>query len=600
MHMRRFVKSYRLLEPLQANGRIGIKTEQSLLASSRVMMTADQESVERTFVFQFPTCTTKQEYRLEVPIYIPYSGSIKELTQRLISSFKLPCYVEKDLQPALVKFVKEQTIKYYDDVSEKLIQSARSGDIDVEEVIKTWEKAFRQETVEYTEPQGATDEELFSTVYHKLVHSPALEAMLQVEHSYALAVRELTGQRDEQVAALIQKQTQEMASAVEGFNVYSSEQDINQLAAHHFEDQNLLQGKWNSEVDTLKETQRKEYREWLMKMLEEHQTNVTLPTPTNSPLTARAPRIFHSGSQEDNMPVHRLEESFTIHLGSQMKQMHNIRILSADVLDFCRIRPQASSGLDPQPQRLQTALALYSNDLYGLVILTDSHIGSYSGLSKELNEVCQHSTDFHFPSVDDQLEKIRDEAKEAVAWRQSHWGRSSSGEHLVTLTSSEKQSRRSGSTKNLQTGDVYITRHSNLAEVHVIFHMVVDDSLRSSDINSRHPVILGLRNILKTACSKDITTLTVPVLLVHEMTEEMTVAWCTKRAELVFKCVKGFMIETASWGGSELKNLQFLVPKGISEEVFGTLATMLPSIFRVSNPLVFKASSSTPHTPKSG
>jgi len=70
-----------------------------------------------------------------------------------------------------------------------------------------------------------------------------------------------------------------MAQAVEGVHVYSTERDINQLAAHHFEDQNLLQGKWNSEVDTLKETQRKEYREWLMKMLEEHQTNVTLPTP---------------------------------------------------------------------------------------------------------------------------------------------------------------------------------------------------------------------------------------------------------------------------------------------------------------------------------
>lgn len=41
----------------------------------------------------------------------------------------------------------------------------------------------------------------------------------------------------------------------------------------------------------------------------------------------------------------------------------------------------------------------------------------------------------------------------------------------------------------------------------------------------------------------------------------MTVAWCTKRAELVFKCVKGFMIEMSSWGGAELKNLQFLVPK---------------------------------------
>lgn len=41
----------------------------------------------------------------------------------------------------------------------------------------------------------------------------------------------------------------------------------------------------------------------------------------------------------------------------------------------------------------------------------------------------------------------------------------------------------------------------------------------------------------------------------------MTVQWCTKRAELVFKCVKGFMIEMASWGGSELKNLQFLLPQ---------------------------------------
>jgi hypothetical protein len=71
-----------------------------------------------------------------------------------------------------------------------------------------------------------------------------------------------------------------MARALEGVDVYSTEEDINQLAARHFEDQNLLQGKWNSEVDTLKETQRKEYREWLMKMLEEHQTNVTLPTPT--------------------------------------------------------------------------------------------------------------------------------------------------------------------------------------------------------------------------------------------------------------------------------------------------------------------------------
>jgi len=39
------------------------------------------------------------------------------------------------------------------------------------------------------------------------------------------------------------------------------------------------------------------------------------------------------------------------------------------------------------------------------------------------------------------------------------------------------------------------------------------------EINSRDPVILGLRNILKTACLHDVTTITVPALLAHEMAD---------------------------------------------------------------------------------
>lgn len=80
----------------------------------------------------------------------------------------------------------------------------------------------------------------------------------------------------------------------------------------------------------------------------------------------------------------QLEESFTIHLGSQMKQMHNIRILTGDVLDFCQTKNNGSNNMDPTPQRLQTALGLYSNDLCGLVLLSDNHLGSYSGITKGL------------------------------------------------------------------------------------------------------------------------------------------------------------------------------------------------------------------------
>jgi len=46
--------------------------------------------------------------------------------------------------PGVAEFVKEQTIKYYDDVSAELIHETRNGDIDVEEVIRAWEKAFRE------------------------------------------------------------------------------------------------------------------------------------------------------------------------------------------------------------------------------------------------------------------------------------------------------------------------------------------------------------------------------------------------------------------------------------------------------------------------
>lgn len=38
--------------------------------------------------------------------------------------------------------------------------------------------------------------------------------------------------------------------------------------------------------------------------------------------------------------------------------------------------------VEPQPQRLQTALSLYSNDLCGLVLLSDNHLGGFSGITK--------------------------------------------------------------------------------------------------------------------------------------------------------------------------------------------------------------------------
>jgi hypothetical protein len=56
------------------------------------------------------------------------------------------------------------------------------------------------------------------------------------------------------------------------------------------------------------------------------------------------------------------QESFTITLGAQMKQMYNLRLVAADALDLL-VYDLRDGGEDSLPQRLQTSMSLYSTSL---------------------------------------------------------------------------------------------------------------------------------------------------------------------------------------------------------------------------------------------
>lgn len=56
--------------------------------------------------------------------------------------------------------------------------------------------------VEYGEKRCASDEELFATAYHKLVHSPALETMLQFEHMLSKTIRQKTDEKNNLIKKL--------------------------------------------------------------------------------------------------------------------------------------------------------------------------------------------------------------------------------------------------------------------------------------------------------------------------------------------------------------------------------------------------------------
>lgn len=533
---------------------------------------------EKDFVFDFHDACG--DFRLTAPVNVPLNTSVKEYACRVIAAHGIPCYVENELISALEAFVKKEMDEYYKSHAEAGLHSLRAGgDSHVDKLADSWSKAFREEHAAYAKPEGISNEVVFSEVYHSLVHSGALDALLTLEHSYAVEMENLIRERDADMVHLERSQSKEMEKAVEEVGISTTDEEVSALASRHFEDTQLLQSKWASTLSALHDEQKRQFVDWVMNVHEDYQTTGKVQLPEKL-LSTRAIPVEDEWISQSN----RMEESFTIHLGAQMKQMHNLRLLAADELSICWQKPSNTGGV--LPQRLQTAMSLYSNNLCGMVFLVDNRINSYTGIKRDFANICQRSGEFHFPDIEDQLSLVRKEVDGVKLWRLNSRQADGRDPPLTPVDDGDKQGIRP---TKLQTGDFYVTRHSNLSEVHVVFHLAVSDSLHS-EITSRNPVILGLRNVLRVACMCDVTTLTLPLLLVHEMSEEMTISWCLKRAELVFKCIKGFMMEMASWGGSVSRTVQFIVPKGISEELFSNLATMLPSIFRMSNPLVAKKS----------
>ncbi|EAW88845.1 hypothetical protein G5576_007001 [Homo sapiens] len=535
---------------------------------------------EREFVYKFKVGS--QCLELRVPLKFPVQENASHLHGRLMLLHSLPCFIEKDLKEALTQFIEEESLSDYDRDAEASLAAVKSGEVDLHQLASTWAKAYAETTLEHARPEEPSWDEDFADVYHDLIHSPASETLLNLEHNYFVSISELIGERDVELKKLRERQGIEMEKVMQELGKSLTDQDVNSLAAQHFESQQDLENKWSNELKQSTAIQKQEYQEWVIKL---HQD---LKNPNNSSLSEEI-KVQPSQFRESVEAIGRiyeeqrkLEESFTIHLGAQLKTMHNLRLLRADMLDFCKHKRNHRSGV--KLHRLQTALSLYSTSLCGLVLLVDNRINSYSGIKRDFATVCQECTDFHFPRIEEQLEVVQQVVLYARTQRRSKLKES--------LDSGNQNGGNDDKTKNAERnylnvlpGEFYITRHSNLSEIHVAFHLCVDDHVKSGNITARDPAIMGLRNILKVCCTHDITTISIPLLLVHDMSEEMTIPWCLRRAELVFKCVKGFMMEMASWDGGISRTVQFLVPQSISEEMFYQLSNMLPQIFRVSSTL---------------
>lgn len=402
-------------------------------------------------------------------------------------------------------------------------------------------------------------------IYSELIHSGKYtEKLIELESSYRPAVADMFRTRDSSLSELQTRSSKEIEVAIRQLGRTHTEASISSLSSRHCQDMERLLNNWNMSIEALKDAQREDFCEKLDQLWNDlvnagEPCDKSLNIAMGIPETRRDTVEDTSKERGENNPTSliKMEESFTINLGSQLKTAHNLRILAVDLLYFCDIQRNGTSQV-----RTQTAMSLYSHNLSAVVLLVDNQFNSYYGIQHDFSELCSSLNEFHFDSLKKQIQHIQENLMPVCA-----------GRH------------------NLETGDCYVTKHSNLANAHIVFHLVTDDSLRNSDTNSRHPILASLRNILRVAHMYDIKTISIPLLLVDEMDEEiLTYNWCLKRAELVLKCVKGFLIEMASLStGVEQGTIQFLVPRGISEDLFTSLATLIPDVFRLANSVNLKS-----------
>ncbi|KAJ3216156.1 hypothetical protein HDU67_009883 [Dinochytrium kinnereticum] len=184
---------------------------------------------------------------------------------------------------------------------------------------------------------------------------------------------------------------------------------------------------------------------------------------------------------------------------------------------------------------------------------------------------CKRSTEFHFEDIETQLSRIEDQFE-----------KNEDGEPIV------------------EEGDFFITKHSNIPQIHLIFHLVIGEDW---DLTSRSAVINGYRSILRVAYKCDVNHITAPLLLLPESEQDaknvtpntLSISETTiyKRAEMVLKSTKGLITENSraskhagdsSGMDKHVRSFQFLLPPNIPRHVacFSMVREKLAEVFKTS------------------
>ena len=219
-----------------------------------------------------------------------------------------------------------------------------------------------------------------SKLYHGLIHSSQMLDVLQRERKYAIDLNNLLHERDATLRfvmdeAQLDAETTKWSTRISNLKQRQHRRFYKFLQTLHDKQAQSGGGKHNDSYDDEGYDQESDDMD-----LDELGSSIRLG---NQPMIhlGRAELMFSKSR--------RLEESYTIQLGAQLKSTHNLRLIRCDIFDFCKERfntsqsKLASQDFSLEPQAISTAMSLYSDKLCALVLLVENSFSPDNSLSNE-------------------------------------------------------------------------------------------------------------------------------------------------------------------------------------------------------------------------
>lgn len=355
------------------------------------------------------------------------------------------------------------------------------------------------------------------------------DILMSMEQSFTLTLQHLQANYQNEISSLSERHSREMERA----SIGEQGKRIAILVEKHVEEMDELEKMLLKEISDAKSRQRLEYNAFVLDLYNNREkyisegykpkkttlTNSRQSTPKQSPVPSRKgyslSSIFKKSTKDvEEEPVIPVEQkrshTFIVLLGSQLKMPVQISIQASSILSLCSAK---SDRDDIEP--------VYGNSLKSCVMMVDTNLTSFSQEHIEFIKQCNQTTELQFDDVELQLDNIKKQVGDELA-----------------------------------VGDFFVTTHSNLKKVHVVFHLAVG---KKHDSVATEKLLAGLFNIIKISNRYDIESISFPVLLIqNELKHVLRDEDCISRVDAVVTALKVFLIENTS--NNTLKHISFVVP----------------------------------------